>query len=131
MEHFCDSMKPHEEVVIQRYIDKYATLYGALVAFFYFTAVLICAAAPVVHQPFPTFAEYPFDVNYQPLKAIIFIQQFIVGIIVSGQLCLNSFVALLLWFTSARFEILIKELKAFTNVYQLAKGVEMHQEILM
>ncbi|XP_018363963.1 PREDICTED: putative odorant receptor 92a [Trachymyrmex cornetzi] len=82
------------------------------------------------HQPFPTAAEYPFDVSYQPLKTIIFIQQSMAGIIVAGQLCINVYMALLLWFASARFEMLTEELEKTTNVYQLFKCIEKHQKLL-
>ncbi|KYN38569.1 Odorant receptor Or2 [Trachymyrmex septentrionalis] len=129
-EYFCDSMKPREEVVIQRYIDKYAAFYGVSSVIFYFIVVAACTVASIVHQPFPMLTEYPFDVYYEPLRTIIYVYQAIVAFIVSGQLCLNTFVATLLWFASARFEIIIEDLRTFTNVYQLAKCIKEHQKIL-
>ncbi|XP_018051044.1 PREDICTED: uncharacterized protein LOC108688980 [Atta colombica] len=129
-EYFCDSMKSREEVVIQRYIDKYAAFYGVSSVIFYFLVIAACAIASIMHQPFPMLNEYPFDVYYEPLRTIIYAHQAIVGFIVSGQLCLNTFVATLLWFASARFEIIIEDLRTFTNVYQLVKCVKEHQKIL-
>ncbi|KAG5319035.1 OR22C protein, partial [Pseudoatta argentina] len=129
-EYFCNSVKPREEVVIQRYIDKCATFYGVSSIIFYFIVVAACAIAPIVHQPFPMLIEYPFDVYYEPLKTIIYTHQAIVGFIVSGQLCLNTFVATLLWFASARLEIITEDLRTFTNVYQLTKCIKEHQKIL-
>ncbi|KAG5344445.1 OR22C protein, partial [Acromyrmex charruanus] len=129
-EYFCNSMKPREEVVIQRYIDKCATFYGVSSIIFYFIVVAACAIAPIVHQPFPMLIEYPFDVYYEPLRTIIYTHQAIVGFIVSGQLCLNTFVATLLWFASARLEIITEDLRTFTNVYQLTKCIKEHQKIL-
>ncbi|XP_011053774.1 PREDICTED: odorant receptor coreceptor-like [Acromyrmex echinatior] len=123
-------MKPREEVVIQRYIDKCAAFYGVSSIIFYFIVVAACAIAPMIHQPFPMLIEYPFDVYYEPLRTIIYAHQAIVGFIVSGQLCLNTFVATLLWFASARFEIIIEDLRTFTNVYQLTKCIKEHQKIL-
>ncbi|KAG5332395.1 OR22C protein, partial [Acromyrmex heyeri] len=129
-EYFCNSMKPREEVVIQRYIDKCATFYGVSSIIFYFIVVAACAIAPIVHQPFPMLIEYPFDVYYEPLRTIIYTHQAIVGFIVSGQLCLNTFVATLLWFASARLEIITEDLRTFTNIYQLTKCIKEHQKIL-
>jgi len=130
MENFCDTMKPHEEVVIQRYIDKYAVFYGVFILVFYFTSVAYGIIPFLMQQPFPSMSEYPFDVSYEPLKTIIYLQHIIVAFIISGQLCLNIFMSLLLWFASARFEILIEELRTVTNVYQLIKCIKKHQEIL-
>jgi len=84
----------------------------------------------VTNQTFPTLAEYPFDVFYQPLKTIIYIQQSISGIIIAGQLCTNILMGLLLWFASARFEILIEELEKVTNIYEVYKCIKKHQELL-
>ncbi|KYN38570.1 hypothetical protein ALC56_07053 [Trachymyrmex septentrionalis] len=129
---FCNVMKPHEEVVIQRYIDKCIAFYGIfLVAFYWITFVVIAILPPLMHQPFPTLAEYPFDVSYQPVKTIIYIQQSMAGIMISGQLCINVHMAMLLWFTSARFEILTKELEKTANVYQLFECIKKHQKLLI
>lgn len=86
--------------------------------------------APLINQPFPTIAEYPFDVYYQPVRTIIYLHQIIVGAIVSGTLCLNTFAAFLLMFASARFEMLLEELNIFTDANQLIKCIKKHQEIL-
>ncbi|XP_011860053.1 PREDICTED: uncharacterized protein LOC105557415 isoform X2 [Vollenhovia emeryi] len=102
MIHFTSFMKPHEEVLIQRYIDK-------------------C----VVYH-----AKYPFDVFYQPLKTVIYINQSMAGILVSGQLCTNIYMALLLWFASARIEILSTEFERVTNIYEMYKCIKKHQELL-
>ncbi|KYN19136.1 hypothetical protein ALC57_08492 [Trachymyrmex cornetzi] len=128
---FCDLMKLHEEIVIQRYIDKCIIFHGTSIFIFYCLTFTAIAVMPILeHQPFPTAAEYPFDVSYQPLKTIIFIQQSMAGIIVAGQLCINVYMALLLWFASARFEMLTEELEKTTNVYQLFKCIEKHQKLL-
>lgn len=131
MKNFCDFMKPYEEVIIQRYIDKCIIFYGASIFTFYFiTFVTITVIPPAMHQPFPTLSEYPFDVSYQPLKTIIFIQQSMSGIITSAQLCMNIFMALLLWFATAKFDILIEELRNVTNVYELIMCIKKHQKLL-
>ncbi|XP_018396152.1 PREDICTED: uncharacterized protein LOC108774516 [Cyphomyrmex costatus] len=131
MEYFCDSMNPHEEIVIQRYIDKCAAFYGVSVLIFYFITIAVTGIVPaLLHQPFPLIVEYPFDVYHQPLKTIIYAHQTIVAFIVSGQLCLNTFVAAVLWFASAKFEIIIEELKTFTDVNKLTKCIKKHQKIL-
>jgi len=125
-------MKPHEEVVIQRYIDKCIIFHGTSIFIFYWLTFITIAVIPALqNQPFPTLAEYPFDVFYQPVKTIIFIQQSMAGIMVAGQLCMNVYMAMLLWFVSARFEILTEELKKTANVYQLFECIKKHQKLLM
>ncbi|XP_011706546.1 PREDICTED: uncharacterized protein LOC105461732, partial [Wasmannia auropunctata] len=130
MEKFCNVIKAHEEVVIQRYIDKCAVFYGASMFTFYLvTFAIITLVPPMTHRPFPTLAEYPFNVSYQPLKTIIYIHQSMVGIMMAAQLSTNVFISLLLWFASARFEILSEELKKATDFYSLFQSIKKHQEL--
>ncbi|KAL0099284.1 hypothetical protein PUN28_020095 [Cardiocondyla obscurior] len=130
MERFSNSIKPHEGIVIQRYIVKCVPFYALCVFVFYFMTSLTVVLPPVKQQPFPTIAEYPFDVLYQPVRTLIYAQQTISGFLVTGQLCLNVFMALLIWFASIRFEMLIEELKTATNAYQLFECIRKHQELL-
>lgn len=63
MERFSELIKPHEDVIIQRYIDKCIIFYGASLLMLYLTAVAVIIAVPLaMNQPFPTLAEYPFNV---------------------------------------------------------------------
>jgi len=84
MENFCNSMKPHEEIVIQRYIDRYAIFYGVFILVFYLTAVGYAIIPLLMQQPFPSMSEYPFDVYYEPLKTILYLHQVVVGFIVKN-----------------------------------------------
>ncbi|XP_011884099.1 PREDICTED: uncharacterized protein LOC105571242 [Vollenhovia emeryi] len=130
MINFTNLMKPREEIVFKRYIDKCFVLYEASLISFHLVTLTAIVLPAVTEQPFPPSAKYPFDVSYQPLKAIIYVKQSAVGFMVTGQLCINVYMALLLWFTAARFDILIEELKTVTNVYELCKCIKKHQELL-
>lgn len=131
MIHFSEVIKPHEDIIIQRYIDKCVIFHGACILIFYVAALIVIIGIPIVmNQPFPMLAEYPFNVHYQPLKSIIYLHHSVVGVHVAAQLCSNVFMALLLWFASARFEMLTDELRKTTNVYHLANCIRKHQYLL-
>ncbi|XP_024873155.1 uncharacterized protein LOC112455444, partial [Temnothorax curvispinosus] len=130
MVHFSGLMKPHEEIVVQRHIDKCVVYHGGTIFIYYMATFLTITLPFVTQQSFPTLTEYPFDVSHQPLKTIIYIHQSAAGILVAAQLCINPFMALLLWFATARFEILTEELGKITNAYQLFKCIKEHQELL-
>ncbi|XP_011053764.1 PREDICTED: odorant receptor 49b-like [Acromyrmex echinatior] len=84
----------------------------------------------MLDQPLPTAAEFPFDASHQPLRAITYIHQIIVGLFISAHLCVNAFMALLLWLASARFKLLTEEFRTITNIYNLAKCIEKHQKLI-
>lgn len=130
MENFCELLKPREEVVVQRYIDKCIYFYGGSMFWIYLSAVFIMSGPITLNQPFLTNAEYPFDVYHQPIKSIVFIQQIIACMQGAAQLCMNIFLALLLWFISARLEMLVEKLQEISNIHELRKCIQEHQNLL-
>ncbi|CAK9817927.1 hypothetical protein ANTQUA_LOCUS9603 [Anthophora quadrimaculata] len=107
----CVTAKPYERDVFQRYVDKYSLFYALCSTWFYLTAIIMILGCLVISEPFPTNAVYPFPVNFEPLRSIIFIHQTIVGIQVSAHAATSVLVALLLLFVTARFELLMMELR--------------------
>ncbi|XP_071634717.1 uncharacterized protein [Temnothorax longispinosus] len=130
MESFCELLKPREEAVVQRYIDKCVYFYGGSIFWIYLSCLFIIFGPITLDQPFPTNAEYPFNIYRQPIKSIIFIQQTIACLQGAAQLCMPIFMALLLWFSSARFEILVEKLQEITNNSELKKCIREHQNLL-
>ncbi|CAL1679890.1 unnamed protein product [Lasius platythorax] len=131
MIHFSELIEPHEDVIIQRYIDKCIIFYGSCLLVLYLCWAAAAFIIPfIMNQPFPIPIEYPFNVYYQPLKTIIYIHHVVVGLHLTAQICTNTFMSLLLWFASARFEILTEELRKTTDVYHLAKCIRKHQYLL-
>ncbi|XP_072767820.1 odorant receptor 13a-like [Anoplolepis gracilipes] len=131
MENIYALIKGHEEAIVQRdYIDKFAHFYGFCTISFYMS-VLALLVGPILHdEPLPIAAEFPFDASRQPLRAITFIHQCVIGLFIAGNLCINTFMALLLWLTSARFKLLIEDLRTITNIYDFMKCIEKHQQLL-
>ncbi|XP_076237906.1 uncharacterized protein LOC143181409 [Calliopsis andreniformis] len=118
---YLETAEPFEQIIFQRYINKYSKFYGVAAMWFYTTSFTVIVGTLFIAQPFPTRAEYPFAVDYEPMKTIIFLHQALVGIQVPGGLCVNVYVALLVLFASARFEILTEELRHTNDVHSLAQ----------
>ncbi|KAL0114772.1 hypothetical protein PUN28_011823 [Cardiocondyla obscurior] len=131
MIHVSESMTAHEKIVFQRYIKKCLPFYSVSLIYFYSLTVGTITVVPLLaHQPFPTVIEYPFDVLYQPLHTIIYLKQSICGFFVSAHLCVNVYMALLVWFTTARFKVLAEQLRMAVNVYELFECIKTHQKLL-
>ncbi|XP_077271030.1 odorant receptor 4-like isoform X2 [Temnothorax americanus] len=131
MENFCALIKPYEETIVQReYIDKYSTFYGFCISLFYMSLFGLFVGPIVLDEPLPAPADFPFDASHQPLRAITYMHQIVVGLFIAAHLCVNAFMALLLWLASARFKLLTEELRTITNIYDLAKCIKKHQQLL-
>ncbi|XP_039304699.1 uncharacterized protein LOC120357663 isoform X2 [Solenopsis invicta] len=128
---FCDLMESHEEVIIQRYIDKCVLFHSLSMSIFYFMPMFTALLVPsLTDQPFPILTKCPFDTLQQPLRTIIYLQQTIVGLFVTGALCMNIYMALLIWYATARFEILAEELRKAINIYELYECIKKHQKLI-
>ncbi|KAK1123109.1 hypothetical protein K0M31_008742 [Melipona bicolor] len=114
----------HERRVFQQYVDKYAMYYAASAAWFYWTGSTVPIGTLFISDPFPTPAEYPFPVDSEPIRSIIFLQQSLVGLQCSSAMCINIFCALLMLFTAARFEILMNEMRTVNNFASFVKCVK-------
>jgi hypothetical protein len=131
MEKFYTLIKPREEMIVQRqYLDKYSKFYGFCISLFYMSLVGLFVGPIVLDEPLPAPAEFPFDASQQPLRAITYMHQIVVGMFIASHLCVNAFMALLLWLVSARFKLLTEELRTITNIYDFAKSIEKHQQLL-
>ncbi|XP_017787376.1 PREDICTED: uncharacterized protein LOC108570100 [Habropoda laboriosa] len=117
----CETAKPYERDVFQRYVDKYSLFYVTCSSWFYLTAVIMVLGSRIISDPFPTNAVYPFPVNFEPLRSIIFMHQSFVGIQCAAHTSMNVLTALLLLFAAARFEILMMELRNVSDIETLIK----------
>ncbi|KAF3054650.1 Odorant receptor 269 [Nylanderia fulva] len=131
MENFCALIKTREEEIVQQnYIDKCANFYGFCISSFYMSVFALFVGPIVLDQPLPAPAEFPFDASRQPLRAITYLHQVVVGLQIAAHLSVNAFMAFLLWLASARFKLLIEDLRTIANIYDFMKCIEKHQQLL-
>ncbi|XP_053997444.1 uncharacterized protein LOC128886511 [Hylaeus anthracinus] len=126
---YCAKARSYERFVLQRYVNKYSTFYGVSATWFYLTATVVVVGSLFVDQPFPTEAEYPFPVNFMPLRTTLFIHQAFVGLQCAAIVCMNMFAALLLLFAAARFEILMLELRSVQDIGTLIQCIRKYYHV--
>jgi len=130
MEDYIQQAKSEEKNVFQQYITKYKFFYATTMCWVTASAIVMIFGPLLLSQPFPIEVEYPFNVNKQPLKTIIFLHHAIAIYQCRVQVCSNVFIALLLWFVAARFEILSHKFQKITNISEFIICVQLHQRLL-
>ncbi|XP_034942902.1 uncharacterized protein [Chelonus insularis] len=98
---------------------------GAVVA-----ATSIVSGALYQPQLLPIDAKYPFRINFHPVVDIIYFLQILNGFQVGSITVIDTQVALLLWFSVARLDILSNEIKTAKNILQLRACIQKHQYLL-
>lgn len=131
MEDYCRRAQPHERDVFQRYVNK--------CAYFYVVTLSIMGIAFVgsILEPlfrgldsYPLVIKYPFVVDQWLSRTIVYLHQAFGLYQVFCQATANVFLALLLWFTSARFEILSIKFRKASEYFDWQVCVREHQELL-
>ncbi|KAK2585687.1 hypothetical protein KPH14_010302 [Odynerus spinipes] len=130
MEDFIRKMNTLERTILQRYVDKCAMFHLTMTFSYYTICVAFILGPTILLRPFPTFAEYPFEVESHPVHEIIYFQQAFVGIQAAVGVTIDCQVAFLLWFAGARFEILTMQLANIVNEHELESCVEQHLHLL-
>ncbi|XP_076657406.1 uncharacterized protein LOC143361700 [Halictus rubicundus] len=121
--------KSYERNVFQRYIDTYSMFYGLTVIWYYVSPMVVVVGSIFLPQPFPTISEYPFRVDYAPVRIIIFLHQAIVGFQCSASVSLNMFAALFLLYTAAKYEILMIDMREAASVDAFMKCMKKYHAV--
>ena len=131
LENFLKNANSYERLILQRYVDRSKNLYG-IVSFFIYLGCLGCNLEPIIfarHQ-FPTESSYPFDVDSHPIFEILYALQCLAIFHLASGLFIDTQVAVLLWFTGARFEMLGNEFENVSNPDELYCCIKKHQELI-
>lgn len=130
MENYYEEANTEEKNTFQQYINKYILFYGTILALTTASLVGSLVVPLIQSRMFPLEIEYPFRVDYQPMTAMIYFHQAFGMYQVYCQVSANVFFALLLWFTTARFEILINKFRTITKYSDWKICIQKHQETL-
>lgn len=106
----------YEREVFYKYIAKCSMFYGSSVILINATGFLFVLGPLFSLIDFPLEVEYPFEINYTPVKIIIYLHQSFVLFHCTAHASLGIFGALLIWFSVARFECLAMEFKETLDV---------------
>lgn len=123
-------MNDLERTILQRYVDRSAMFHLAMTLSYYAICVAFILGPAILPRPFPTFAEYPFNVDSHPMREIVYFQQAFVGIQAAVGVTIDCQVAFLLWYTGARFEILTIKLININDENELRDCVKLHHDLL-
>ncbi|XP_020708780.2 uncharacterized protein LOC110117071 [Athalia rosae] len=131
MNSFLRNATAEEWKLLMRYYDRYFTSHSIffaisiLIILFY-----IFEPAVISDQPFPGTVAYPFSVEPFWIWAIVYLSQVFFFIQAGSMLMIDLMYATLLWYASAKFELLAIEFLNATNEDEFRRCVKKHQELM-
>ena len=126
---YVQDADPREMSVFQSYVDRFSTFYVLAVTWFYMSMSVFVVGTLLLPQPLPTNAEYPFSVDYEPIRSIIFVHQAVACAHAVAHNCVNVIGALLISFAAARIEILTLELRDVVNAGDLIECIKKYYRV--
>ncbi|XP_017760962.1 PREDICTED: uncharacterized protein LOC108551336 [Eufriesea mexicana] len=116
MEAYMREAQQYEREVFYKYIAKGHKFYGSCIILMYTTSTIFLLGPTVLPISLPLDIEYPFPVNSTALYVTLYLHQTVITYQCTALLCLGGFGALMLWYTTARFECLAIEFQKSSNV---------------
>lgn len=130
METFCKEADEKTNVTLQRYVNKYKNFYGTYTLWCYITATGVICGPLFLPEEFPTHAKYPFSVERNPIKSIIYLHQSLVGLQVAAGMCIDCNISLLLFYSAARLELVNQKIRNVKTENELDACIKLHDEVL-
>ncbi|XP_050582196.1 uncharacterized protein LOC126918380 [Bombus affinis] len=130
MENFCKHATKTERMVLERYVDKYKYFHCIYILWSFITTAFVICGPLYSSQTFPTHAIYPFSVKHQPYNSLIFFHQSLVGFQASSGMGIDTQVALLLRYATARFELLGIQLRNAKTNSEFNVCIQKHIDLL-
>ena len=130
MENFCKQATNEEKIILQRYVDRYKYFHSFYILWSFLTTIFVICGPLYTVQTFPTHAIYPFSVRRHLYKGLIFFHQSLVGFQVSSGMAIDTQIALLLRYATARFEILGIQFNNAKSDGEFDACIEKHNELL-
>ncbi|KAL6264240.1 hypothetical protein P5V15_004328 [Pogonomyrmex californicus] len=130
IEKFIKASSDREKVILQKYVDRYATFILFVAISFIMAGVTVICAPLFMPLELPIAVWYPFSTEPLLRKFILYIMQ--IFIVAHTVLCLgvDVMIAVLLFYSTARLQMLSFEIEQATNEIHIISCVKKHQEII-
>lgn len=130
MEKVIKEATPEEMAILNKYVKKSAPLHLTVTFGVYAASINIIMGPIFLPQDLPTYAAYPFDIKIHPIFEFVYFHHAFTGLLTATCSASDCFVALLLWFAGARFEMLEMEINNIVDEYDLNRCILKHSQIL-
>ncbi|XP_043288519.1 uncharacterized protein [Venturia canescens] len=119
-----------DELVYQKYVDRYFHAYVSVGSLFFFAAVTFSCGPLVMDVDLPADAWYPFSMDLQLVRLSVYLSQ-VLAILQTGlSVTVDITVGMMCWYTSASIEILARRVSRVVSESDLSQCIIEHQRII-
>lgn len=130
IETFAKVSKSHEKVILQKYVNRYIIFISTVAIFFIIAGITVIFSPLFLPLEFPMDVWYPFSTKPLFRKFILYLMQIFTVAHTVFCLGVDVMIAVILFYSSARLEILAFEMQHVTNAIHMILCIRKHQEII-
>ncbi|XP_017760963.1 PREDICTED: uncharacterized protein LOC108551337 [Eufriesea mexicana] len=129
MEAYIKEAQEYEREIFYKYIEKSFTFYKGSILLSYTSATIFLLGSLVFPISLPLEVEYPFPINNTAVYVFLYFHQSLVIYQCTAHTCIVTFVALILWYTAARFECLAMQFDKVSDLDTMAVCIRKHLQL--
>lgn len=129
IEKFAKVSKNYEKAVLQKYMNRYGMFISTVAISFVMAGITVICAPMFLPLEFPLDVWYPFSTKPPLLKFILYFMQIFAIIHTVFCIGVDVMIAVILFYSSAKLEILAFEIQQTINEIYLISCIRKHQEI--
>ena len=128
---YVESAEKSEKDVLQKYVDRYIPFFMFAGGSFLLAAVMFSCGPFIMATTLPANAWYPFSIDVFWIRFILYSLQILVIFQSVLNITVNYTIAMMLWYCTARLEILGRKIESAACKYELGLCIEEHQKLIM
>ena len=128
---YVESAEKSEKDVLQKYVDRYISFFIFVGSMFLIAAVIFWCGPLIMGTTLPSEAWYPFSIDVFWIRFILYFLQILAISQAVLSITVYYMIAMMLWYCTARLEMLGRKIKSADCNNELGLCIEEHQKLIM
>ena len=128
---YVESAEESEKDVLQKSVDRYIPFFIFAGSSYLISTIVFSCGSLITKTPLPFEAWYPFSIDVFWIRFILYSLQILAVWQTGLTIMVHYMIAMMLWYCTARLEMLGRKIKSAACHYELRLCIEEHQKLIM
>lgn len=131
MKNLLENANEHEELLLEKYFNRYKNFQKFVVLSFISCAFLFICVPIVTSQPLPSDGWYPFSTEPYQIRIVLYVFQVLAICHIGSGFIVDFMIAITLWFCVVKTELLQHRISEAKNRMDIKQCAYQHQQLLV
>ena len=128
---YVESAEKSEKDVLQKYVDRYIPFFMFVGSCLFIAALMFSCGPLIMGTTLPSEAWYPFSIDVFWIRFILYLLQILATLQTVLDIAVSYMIATMLWYCTARLEMLGRKIKSAACNNELRLCIEEHKKLIM